>query len=36
MATIHKFEELEIWQFAKDLYESISPLSSKLMKEAVV
>ncbi|RXK58384.1 four helix bundle protein [Lacibacter luteus] len=32
MATIHKFEELEIWQLAKDLYETISPLSDKLKK----
>jgi len=30
MATIHKFEELEIWQLAKDLYEKISPIASKL------
>ncbi len=30
MATIHKFEELEIWQLAKDVYEIISPLSNKL------
>lgn len=32
MATIHKFEELEIWQLAKELYQSISPLSDKLKK----
>ncbi len=32
MATVHKFEELEIWQLAKGLYEIISPLSDKLKK----
>ncbi|HTH32635.1 MAG TPA: four helix bundle protein, partial [Lacibacter sp.] len=32
MATIHKFEELEIWQLAKNLYETISPLSNNLKK----
>lgn len=30
MATVHKFEDLEIWQLAKDIYESISPISNKL------
>lgn len=32
MATIRKFEELEIWKLAKELYEATSPLSEKLKK----
>jgi four helix bundle protein len=32
MATIRKFEELEIWKLAKELYEIISPLSNNLKK----
>ena len=32
MATIRKFEELEIWKLAKEFYEVISPLSEKLKK----
>ncbi|WP_407522097.1 four helix bundle protein [Lacibacter sp. MH-610] len=32
MATIRKFEELEIWKLAKELYEVISLLSGKLKK----
>lgn len=32
MATIRKFEELEIWQLAKEIYEKISPLSDTMRK----
>ena len=30
MATVHRFEELEIWQLARKLYQKISKLSEKL------
>ncbi len=32
MATILKFEELEIWQLAKEIYKLIVPLAEKLRK----
>jgi four helix bundle protein len=32
MAPIRKFEELEIWQLAKEIYEKVSPLSEKMRK----
>lgn len=32
MATIRKFEEFEIWQLAKEIYEKISPLSDSMRK----
>ena len=30
MATINKFEELEIWQFARKLYQKVSSIGEKL------
>lgn len=33
MATIKKFEELEIWKLAKEIYEIVSPLSNNLKKK---
>jgi four helix bundle protein len=30
MATVHRFEDLEIWQLARKLYQKISKLSEKL------
>lgn len=32
MATVHRFEDLEIWQLARKLYRKISRLSEKLKK----
>ena len=32
MATVHKFEELEIWQLAREIYQKISALSEKMRK----
>ena len=32
MATIYKFEDMEIWQLARTLYQKISKLSEKLKK----
>ena len=32
MATVHKFEELEIWQLARKIYQKISTLSEKMRK----
>lgn len=32
MATILKFEELEIWQLAKEIYELVVPLADKMRK----
>lgn len=32
MATIHRFEDLEIWQLARDLYRKISKLVEKIKK----
>lgn len=32
MATIHRFEDLEIWQLARKLYQKISKLSQKLKR----
>ncbi len=33
MATVQKFEDLEIWQLARKLYQKISPLSEKMRKK---
>ena len=32
MATVHRFEDLEIWQLARNLYRKISALTEKLKK----
>ena len=32
MATVHKFEDLEIWQLARKLFNKISKLAEKLRK----
>lgn len=32
MATVHKMEDLEIWQLARKLYQKISPLADKMKK----
>ena len=32
MATVHKFEDLEIWQLARKIYQKISVLSEKMRK----
>jgi four helix bundle protein len=32
MATVHRFEDLEIWQLARKLYNKISKLAEKLKK----
>jgi hypothetical protein len=32
MATIHRFEDLEIWQLARNLYKKVS-FVSKLLRE---
>lgn len=33
MATVQKFEDLEIWQLARKLYQKISPLSERMRKK---
>ncbi len=32
MATIHRFEDLEIWKLARELYSKISPIAERLRK----
>ena len=32
MATVHRFEDLEIWQLARKLYQKISKLAQKIKK----
>lgn len=32
MATVHKFEDLEIWKLARQLYNKISKVTEKLRK----
>ena len=32
MATIYRFEDLEIWQLARELYQKVSKLAEKLKK----
>ena len=32
MATVHRFEDLEIWQLARKLYQKISKLAEKIKK----
>ena len=32
MATVHKFEDLEIWQLARKIYQKISAISEKMRK----
>src|SRR5687767_420617 len=33
MATVHRFEDLEIWQLARDLYRKISRLAEKIKRK---
>ena len=32
MATVHKFEDLEIWQLARKIYQKISVIAEKMRK----
>jgi hypothetical protein len=36
MATIHRFEDLEIWQLARKLYQKISKLAEKIKKIMII
>ena len=36
MATVHQFEELEIWQLAFTIYKKVSPIAEKMRQSMII